>query len=126
MITVEVPRLWLLTANQKLHWRAAAKRRSLLRTTARLHGLNVRRTDGFAMFPYPNRVRAIATIAWPDRRKRDAHNLQVIKPIIDGIVDAGILIDDSDHYMIGPDLRVSDEQCDKDLACTVTITFEEA
>ena len=59
-----------------------------------------------------NRAHVTVTLGYPDRRKRDAHNLMpTIKGLIDGLVDPGtrgILPDDSDAHLTGPDLRVGD------------------
>jgi hypothetical protein len=52
-------------------------------------------------------VRMVMTFRFPDLRRRDSHNLYgyVIKPLVDGMVDARLLPDDSDRYLIGPDVR---------------------
>lgn len=136
MITVDVPRKALLNANQRMHWRAKAQVTATLRDVGHVHGRSARNAAEFAyevgaashtVYPYPYRVRAVVGILWPDNRRRDAHNLMpTIKALVDGFVSAGILTDDSDKYLVGPDLRVSDEKCDKDLACSLTFTFEEA
>ncbi len=42
-------------------------------------------------------------------RMRDVSNLQpTAKAILDGIVDSGLLADDDDKHVVGPDLRRSD------------------
>jgi hypothetical protein len=53
------------------------------------------------------RVRIVVTFRWPDLRRRDAHNLYsyVIKPLVDGMVDARLLPDDDDRHLVGPDVR---------------------
>lgn len=41
-------------------------------------------------------VRAVVTFVVPDRRRRDEQNcLQMLKPAFDGLVDAGVLVDDN-------------------------------
>lgn len=120
MITVDIPRPWLLNANQRLHWRQKATRSRCIRTAA------------WAAFTpnamtFQRRVRLVALVKWPDKRRRDVHNLMpTVKACVDGIVDAKWLHDDSDKWLIGPDLRVSDTLCDKQYACSLTFTFEEA
>lgn len=43
---------------------------------------------------------------FPDNRRREVGNLQNLsKALVDGIVDAGVLPDDSDRYLVGPDNR---------------------
>jgi crossover junction endodeoxyribonuclease RusA len=121
VITVHVPREWLLNANQRLHWRQKAERSRALRTLALSESGRHRK---------PFDVPAVCTVivAWPDKRRRDAHNLMpTIKACIDGIVDSGSwLHDDSDEWLRGPDLRVSGAVCEKRYACSLTFTFESA
>ena len=52
---------------------------------------------------------AFHEVRFPDKRRRDVHNLlpHLGKPLVDGIVDAEVLPDDSDEYLIGPDMRHS-------------------
>lgn len=49
----------------------------------------------------PMRKAAIEVeVTWPDNRRRDASNLApTAKAAIDGFVDAGLLLDDSDKYV---------------------------
>lgn len=116
---VGIKREWLLTANQRLHWRAKAERTATLR-----HLTNVIVPN---QEPFPHRVRCIVHVAYPDKRRRDVHNLMpTIKACIDGLVDAGWLTDDSDQYLEGPDLRPSGEKCAHNLACSLRFTFTEA
>lgn len=116
--SLDVPREWLLTANQRMHWRAKARRSAWLRQAAGIRALQI---GGTFLTP----VRCEISVAWPNARRRDVHNLMpTIKPVIDGAVDAGLLQDDSDQWLIGPDLRVADEKCSKDLACSLQLRFE--
>jgi len=51
-------------------------------------------------------VRVVATVHIKDRRRREVSNLfPTFKACIDGFVDAGVLADDSDAHVIGPDPR---------------------
>jgi crossover junction endodeoxyribonuclease RusA len=118
-LEVAVPREWMLNANQRLHWREKGERSRWLRNTARLLS-NPRCV-------YADRMRCEVVVSWPNARRRDVHNLMpTIKACIDGLVDAGVLADDSDKYLVGPDLRVSDQLCDKRYACTLTFRFTPA
>jgi Holliday junction resolvase RusA-like endonuclease len=59
-----------------------------------------------AKVPHLARAHVIAEYRPPDRRKRDSHNLFLsAKAAVDGLVDAGVLTDDSDEYLTGPDMR---------------------
>lgn len=54
---------------------------------------------------YP--VHCVATLNFPTSRRRDSANFQgAIKPVIDGIVSAGLLPDDDITHLVGPDVRV--------------------
>lgn len=117
-ILLDIPRAFLLTSNQRLHWREKARRAANLRTLA-----GIRCGHGKAAFI--GKVKCTVHVGWPDARRRDAHNLMpTVKPCIDGFVDSGLLEDDSDKYLVGPDLRVSDERCTKGLACSLRFLFE--
>jgi hypothetical protein len=54
-----------------------------------------------------DRIRITITVRFPDRRRRDVSNLYpfVAKPIVDGLVDARVVLDDDDLHVVGPDLR---------------------
>lgn len=69
------------------------------------------------------RAHLVIRITWPTHIKRDAHNLMpTFKALIDGAVDAGVLPDDSDEYLTGPDLRV--EHALSGIYGAARITFE--
>ncbi|QJD53372.1 RusA-like resolvase [Arthrobacter phage StevieBAY] len=51
-------------------------------------------------------ARIVYWVRWPDNRKRETSNLQpTAKAIVDGLVDAGLLPDDRDEMLDGPDAR---------------------
>ena len=51
----------------------------------------------------------ICYLHFDDNRRRDAGNwYPTAKACLDGIVDAGVLEDDSDNYVVGPDMRRGD------------------
>ena len=104
MITVTVyPPCWL-SANDRLHWAEKARRTKALRAM----GFSAWHRAGR---PTYDRARLTVDITWPDRRQRDAANAHpTIKALVDGMVHPGpkvrgILPDDSDEYLLGPDLR---------------------
>jgi crossover junction endodeoxyribonuclease RusA len=89
----------LINANERGHWakREARKNYWLDTTMYRLRG---------APPLLDQHVHITVTIAWPDRRRRDVGNLApTAKAIVDGIVKAKVITDDSDRYVTGPDLR---------------------
>src|SRR5215207_15539 len=98
LLSVEVPPEWLLTSNQRLYWAQKAERIQWLRSVAHLAGLGARRR--LQQWPIRERVQATVFVAWPDRRRRDVHNVMpTVKACIDGLVDAKILVDDSDEWL---------------------------
>ena len=77
-------------ASQTQFWRQSAHTIAIRSGAPSLHGL----------------VRIVATVHIADRRRREVSNLfPTFKACIDGFVDAGILADDSDAHVIGPDPR---------------------
>ena len=98
-LRVILPPTGVLTTNQRLHWRQRADRTRTIRTLAHVLYHQAR----FGCF---DRVHVTVEVSYPDRRRRDVHNLlPTVKAAIDGMVDAGMLDDDSDRYLVGPDLR---------------------
>jgi len=84
------PNRWAKAAQTKV-WRAAAYSAIRIQGDAPiLEGL----------------VRITATVHIADKRRREVSNLfPTFKACIDGFVDAGILADDSDAHVVGPDPR---------------------
>lgn len=91
------PKVWL-NSNDRLHRMAEAKLIALWKQAA------IDAAQGYGPIPTP--VHITARI-WKDRVGRyDAGNLYpTAKACVDGIVDTGLLIDDSNEYVIGPDMR---------------------
>lgn len=93
----ELPRALVLSSNDRKHWRVNADAIANLRAMGTLTAASVERMD---------RAHLTVRIGWPDRRRRDAPNIwPTLKPLIDGITDAGLLEDDDDTHLVGPDLR---------------------
>jgi crossover junction endodeoxyribonuclease RusA len=93
------PNRWVKAAQTKA-WRQAAFDASLdvVELMARQHA-STRLT-------LAKPVRITATVHIKDNRRREVSNLfPTFKACIDGFVDAGILADDSDAHVIGPDPR---------------------
>ena len=56
--------------------------------------------------PFEGKVHIIAHIFKPRAGRYDTNNLApTTKAAVDGLVDAGLLVDDSTEYVIGPDHR---------------------
>lgn len=106
------PRTWmvalplglpLLNANRRQHHMAKARLTRAIRNATRMFAL----ADHI---PALARAHIVAEYRPPDRRRRDVHNLYPsAKAAVDGLVDAGVLPDDSDAYLIGPDMRLGEQ-----------------
>ena len=99
--TVQLPAgIELLNANRRIHWRRRAEiTKSIREATAHL----------CVHVPALKRAQIVAEYRPPDRRRRDVHNLYPsAKAAVDGLVDMGVLPDDSDRYLIGPDMRAGE------------------
>lgn len=94
--------LTLLNANRRMHW---ARRAELTRNIRAASFACVKS----AKVPRLRRAQIVVEFRPPDRRRRDVHNLYPsAKAAIDGLVDAGVLPDDSDRYLVGPDMRAGE------------------
>lgn len=80
-----------LSPNARVHWAQKARATKLYRRDARMltiaaGGRNLRW----------RRAVARATFYWPCLRRRDVGNAEaMLKPVFDGMVDAGLLVDDN-------------------------------
>ena len=88
-----------LSSNSRNHW--AVERRAH-RQWRELAGWRFREVWG-GRSPL-ERAFVVVTFHFPDRRRRDPHNWvhHVIKPCVDGAVDAGVIADDSGAHLVGP------------------------
>lgn len=126
VVSLPVPREWLLTSNQRLSWRARANRTSFLRDAAGWHArgwLAQHRRD--LTLPFARKVEATAWLRFPTVRDRDPANwYPTVKAIVDGVVDAGVLADDSSRYLVGPDMREAELKCPKGVAVHVLLVLK--
>jgi crossover junction endodeoxyribonuclease RusA len=114
MISITIPRHILISANDRMHWAAKARRTKELRSRA----FWIARAQHLQPM---ERAHLVVTIHWTNRsRRRDVSNLApTIKALVDGFVqDAGLLPDDDDLHLIGPDLRVA-----PDTTAVLTLDF---
>lgn len=80
-----------LSLNGRMHWRQKATLTKQWRTFAAL-----------AAARYPELGTCDVTLTWyvTDNRRRDEDNLfGLLKVLADGLVDAGVVVDDTHHYM---------------------------
>lgn len=99
LLHVPAPAGWL-TANQRVDRRAQTSARRAWRDAARVHAMAAH---------LPRSLEAAhmtAILHFIDTRRRDAHNYYPsLKAIVDGLVDYGLIEDDDDTHLIGPDIR---------------------
>jgi len=101
---------WINANHRYGHWAQKAKLtrawREQAETQAILHG-------GY----FVGRVHITITVHKTTNRSYDANNLQpTAKAIVDGLVSAGVLADDSNEFVVGPDMRAGEK---RDAACVV-------
>ena len=94
----------VVSANGRLHWARKARMVAEIRHRAAM-------CWRLAGSPRLDRVGCVVHVGYPDARRRDAHNLMpTVKALIDGFVHPfpgvrGLLVDDDDTRLTGPDLR---------------------
>jgi Holliday junction resolvase RusA-like endonuclease len=94
MWVLDIPPGDLINANERLHWAVRARRTRDLKADA----FRVARA---ARVPRMDRIRVVGVVHPPDRRRRDPHNLYpTLKAYIDGIVMAGVLVDDDASHLV--------------------------
>lgn len=106
-LEIQVATGMILTLNQRLHWAAKAKRTRDLRFigwAAYRQKFHANRVG-----PDMDRARVTVQVTYPDKRRRDVHNLMpTLKALVDGFIDAGMLPDDDDRHLVGPDVRAGE------------------
>lgn len=98
--TFDAPAPWI-SANQRHHWRAKADQTRRWRQSVR----TLARRDGVPTGLDRLHITIMIHQQHP-KKQRDVGNLQpTAKAIIDGLVEHGLLPDDNDKHLTGPDLR---------------------
>lgn len=89
----------LINSNQRRPWR---HRQRVTKAWREETGWRARA----AHVPRLERARIVVEFSFGDHRTRDVGNFSpTTKAITDGLVDAGLLSDDNDRHLVGPDLR---------------------
>lgn len=106
-----------INANSRHHWAVKAEMTRDWRTMAKLVATNARLPKGL------QRAHVTVYVHKTNNRPYDVHNLYgTAKAAIDGLVtDYGLLPDDSNAYLTGPDMR----QGSKQDQAGITITIKE-
>jgi len=98
-ITIDIPAPCdFINSNQRLHRMAQAKLTKTWRQASAAAAQGIP--------PFTGKVHIIAHIFKPRAGRYDTNNLApTTKAAVDGLVDAGLLVDDSTEWVIGPDHR---------------------
>lgn len=98
-LTLDIPRAWWWSANDRLHWAAKAKRTSAIRQAAMIAARN-------AGLPTYQQVAVCAWIGYPRNGKADPSNAAtVVKAALDGCTDAGLWPDDDSEHVVAVTYR---------------------
>ncbi len=90
----------MLTSNQRGSWRASVREIREWRQAAGWSAIACKLKP-------QRRLYLLAELRFANRRKRDVANwYPTIKACIDGLVDVGVLADDDERHLVGPDLRL--------------------
>lgn len=90
-VRIEIPKQWWLTHNMRLHWAQKAERTRWLRQAARLQARHL---------PPLKEASIHVIIHSPTKRGGDIDGpAPTVKALIDGLVDAGVLPDDSPKHL---------------------------
>lgn len=102
-LSIPLPADWI-NLNQRLHWAQRAKLTKAWRTMAHIQA----RQQGLPK--RLGRVSIVATVHKATARKYDVHNLvPTAKAVVDGLVDYGLIADDSNEFLVGPDMRAGEK-----------------
>ena len=113
-IVVPAPTDWI-SLNDRMHW---AKKAALTKSWRLATSLAARKAGLPKGIPH---VHVMATVTKPTRRAFDVHNLLgTFKAQIDGLVDYGLVEDDSTKFLTGPDMRVNPKIGPAAVVLTVT------
>lgn len=89
-----------INANDRLVWMERSRRSRGWRQLARWRAAS----EGIGSF---ERIHVVGMLHFADNRLRDPANwAPTAKACIDGLVDAGVVVDDNHKYVTGPDMRI--------------------
>lgn len=105
-LTIPAPCDWI-NANQRLHWAEKARRTKAWRTAAHYIAGAVPRRQRIFTTP----VHIVCTVHKTRNGRFDVSNLApTSKALVDGLVDAGVIPDDSNQWVTGPDMRAGEKR----------------
>lgn len=96
---VPQPAGWI-NANHRMHWAQKAKLTKAWREAGVVYARLAKLPKGL------ERVQIEAYVVKKTAREYDAHNLTLTaKALVDGLVDYGLVPDDTNKHVVGPDMR---------------------
>ncbi len=108
-----------INSNSRMHRHQEAKMTKAWREAAALRAHGIPQFEG--------QVRIVAHIFKPRGGEYDTNNLApTTKAIVDGLVDAGLFVDDSHRYVLGPDHRPGGKGAAEIVLEIIEITKEQA
>lgn len=92
MIVLDLPRSLWWSANNRHHWQVVRRKKAAVRVLAKAAAMG---TERFQV------ARLDVQVHYPTNTQADPHNVAstVLKAAIDGVVDAGVLPDDSSKHL---------------------------
>ena len=103
-LTIPAPCDWL-NSNQRLHRMVSARRIAAWRNAADYAATEAAH-DSFL-----EPVHIVCTVHKTRAGRWDAGNLyDTAKPCVDGLVSAGVIPDDSNEWVVGPDMRAGEKR----------------
>lgn len=106
----------MLNLNQRYHWAKKAALTKHWRRFAFINAMAAELPRGL------DRVHIVAHVTKSTNRQYDVHNLMpTLKACVDGLVDYGLIPDDTNKHLTGPDLRQGGKGAP---GITLTITEE--
>lgn len=103
-----------INMNQRLHWAVKAERTRQWRTLARFAAVQEMLPTGL------ERVHITAHVHKTNNRSYDVHNLlPTMKAVVDGLVDYGLVDDDDNSRLTGPDMRPGEKQDQAGITITI-------
>lgn len=92
-----------LNANQRLFWRVRSARVKAWREAAGQRAIEMH-------IPRMDSAYILAELRFSTNQRRDPANwAPTAKACVDGLVDAGVFVDDSHKYVTGPDMRIGEK-----------------
>lgn len=108
---------WINSNDRYTHWAIRAEKTRAWRLVAKIAAHNAGLPKGL------KRAHITCTIHKTTNRSYDAGNLApTAKAIIDGLIDHNLLPDDSNEYVVGPDMRHGEKQDQAGITITIKET----